>query len=69
MDSSTANQRKTIFFLSLFPALFLLGFLVIYPSGTVLMFTTTIGQGLLLIAAALVGLSVAWSQSILSLRM
>jgi hypothetical protein len=33
------------------------------------MFTTTIGQGLLLIAAALVGLSVAWSQSILSLRM
>jgi tight adherence protein B len=69
MDSSTANQRKTIFFLALFPALFLLGFLVIYPSGTVLMFTTTIGQGLLLLAAALVALSVAWSQSILSLRM
>jgi tight adherence protein B len=68
MDSATASHRKTIFILALFPALFLLGFLVIYPSGTMLMFTTTIGQGLLLVAAALVGLSVAWSQSILSLR-
>jgi tight adherence protein B len=68
MDSATASQRKTIFFLALFPLLFLLGFLVIFPSGTMLMFTTTLGQVLLVVAAGLTGASVLWSQSILALK-
>lgn len=68
MDSATASQRKTIFILGIFPLVFLLGFLVIYPAGTTLMFSTTVGQVLLVVAAGLTGLSVLWSQSILALR-
>lgn len=68
MDSATASQRKTIFFLALFPLLFLLGFLVVFPAGTMLMFTTTLGQLLLVAAAGLTGASVLWSQSILALE-
>ncbi len=68
MDSATASPRKTIFFLTLFPLLFLLGFLVLFPAGTLLMFTTMLGQVLLVAAAALTGASVLWSQSILALE-
>jgi len=68
MDSATASPRKTIFFLGLFPLLFLLGFLVLFPAGTMLMFTTTLGQVLLVAAAGLTGASVLWSQSILALE-
>jgi tight adherence protein B len=68
MDSATASPRKTIFFLGLFPALFLLGFLLLFPEGTMLMFTTTLGQVLLVVAAGLTGTSVLWSQSILALE-
>jgi tight adherence protein B len=68
MDSATASPRKTIFFLGLFPALFLLGFLLLFPEGTMLMFTTTLGQVLLVVAAGLTGASVLWSQSILALE-
>ncbi len=68
MDSATASPRKTIFFLGLFPLLFLLGFLILFPTGTMLMFTTTLGQVLLVVAAGLTGASVLWSQSILALE-
>lgn len=68
MDAATASHRQTIFILALFPFFFLVGFLLIHPDGTKLMFTTPLGQVFLLAATGLVCAAVFWSQSLLQFR-
>lgn len=68
MDAATASHRQTIFILALFPVFFLVGFLLLNPDGTKLMFTTPLGQVFLLTAMGLVCVAVFWSQSLLQFR-
>ena len=68
MDAATASHRQTIFILALFPIFFLLGLLLLHPDGTTLMFTTPLGQLLLLMSMGLICGAVWWSQSLLQFR-
>jgi len=69
MDSATANHRKVIRILATFPALFLAVFLLIFPDGTWLLFSTIAGQSILLLTGGLVFLSIVWSRRILQFRL
>ena len=68
MDAATASHRQTIFILALFPIFFLLGLLLLHPDGTTLMFTTPLGQLLILMSMGLICGAVWWSQSLLQFR-
>lgn len=68
MDATTASSRKVVLMLSIFPAIFLMVFSVLFPEGTSLMFTTILGQVLLLVTSVLVYGSVVWSNKILKFR-
>jgi tight adherence protein B len=69
IESTTASSRSVIRILAIFPALFLLLFSVMFPHGTRLMFTTIIGQLILLLAGALICISIVWSGKILRFRL
>ncbi len=68
MDSSTASSRKVILILSIFPVVFLGAFSILFPEGTKLMFSTILGQVLLLMCGLLIGATIIWSNKILQFR-
>jgi tight adherence protein B len=68
LDSSTASGRRVILILSIFPVIFLAIFSVAFPEGTKLMFSTVLGQVLLLLSAALTCISIVWTNRILKFR-
>ncbi|QDU97685.1 type II secretion system F family protein [Lignipirellula cremea] len=68
MLSETAAARRVVWVLAIFPFVFLAVMGVLHSSGTALMFTTIVGQCLLVTAIIFIGLSILWSRSILSLE-
>ncbi|WP_437188304.1 type II secretion system F family protein [Planctomicrobium sp. SH668] len=69
MLSETAAARQVVWILSLFPFLFLAVMGVLHPSGTQLMFTTIVGQVLMTMTILMIAGSIAWSRSILSMKL
>lgn len=67
MESETASGRRVVVILSMFPFLFLLLYLLIYPSGTMQVLTSWTGQLILAIVFVLVYVSARWSYRILSI--
>lgn len=65
MESETASGRSVLRLLAIFPFLFLLLFMFIFPSGTFEMLNSTIGQVVLFIVLAMIYFSVSWGQRIL----
>ena len=68
IEADTASGRKVVVLLSGFPVLFLAGFALIDPEGTGLLFTTIIGQVVLVVVAALIFISAKLSERILRLE-
>ena len=68
MESDTAGGRRVLMILAIFPALFLLLFLLVFPSGTMQLFTSLIGQIVLLVVIGLVYFSVSWGHKIMRLE-
>lgn len=67
LAADTASGWKVVLILTAFPFLFLGGFMILHPTGTQLMFSTLLGQFLLLIILALVVVSLWWSRRILTI--
>ena len=68
LAAETASGWRVVLILTAFPFLFLAGFAVLHPEGTALMFTTLVGQLLLLFILALVVASLWWSRKILAVE-
>jgi tight adherence protein B len=68
LEADTASGRKVVAILAAFPALFLAGFALVDPEGTSLIFTTLVGQLVLLAVVALIYASVMVSKRILNLE-
>ena len=66
IESETAAGRRVVWILAMFPLFFLTIMALVHTEGTKLMFTTLIGQGLLVGSIVLISLSIAWSRNILS---
>ncbi len=69
LDADTASGWRVVLILTAFPFLFLIGFSVLHPEGTWLMFQTLAGQILLLLILGLVVASVWWSRKILTIEL
>ena len=69
LEAETASGRRVVWILGVFPFLFLAGFFVIHPSGTLMVFETLIGQFVLLAVIGLTFASVWWSNRILSIEL
>ncbi len=69
LEAETASGRRVVWILGIFPFLFLAGFFVIHPSGTLMVFETLIGQFVLLAVIGLTFASVWWSNRILSIEL
>lgn len=67
LESETASGKKVVWLLAAFPFVFLAGFYVMHPSGTILVFQSLVGQFILLAVIALVVASVWWSNKIVSI--
>jgi tight adherence protein B len=68
LQANTASGRMVVLILGAFPFVFLAGFSLINPEGTVLIFQTWPGQVLLLVVTALVYASARLSRSILNIE-
>lgn len=69
LESDTAGGWRVVLILTAFPFLFLVGFSVLHPEGTWLLFQTIPGQILLLLILGLVVASVWWSRKILTIEL
>ncbi len=69
LDAETAGGWRVVLILTLFPFLFLAGFYVLHPEGTLLMFRSLIGQALIITIIGLVVTSVWWSRKILNIEL
>lgn len=69
LAAETASGWRVVLILTAFPFLFLLGFAILHPTGTALMFETLIGQILLLMILGLVVVSLWWSRRILTIEL
>ena len=69
LEAETASGRRVVIILAIFPFLFLAGFLVLHPEGTLLLFSTLIGQFVVLVVIALTFVSIWWSNRILSIEL
>lgn len=69
LESETASGRKVVLLLALFPFVFLGGFYLLHPEGTLLVFQSLLGQLVLLLVIGLVFVSVWWSNRILSIEL
>ncbi len=69
LEAETAGGWRVVLILTLFPFLFLLGFYVVHPEGTLLMFQSLIGQFLVVVILLLIITSVFWSRKILNLEL
>ena len=68
LQAETESGRKVVVILAVFPAVFLGLFYFLNPDGTALLFTTILGQLVLLVVIALVYFAVRWANKILSLE-
>lgn len=68
MQSETASGKRVLMILAVFPLLFILLFLVVYPEGTLELIGSLVGQFVLLVVIGLVYISVTWGQRILKLE-
>lgn len=68
LDADTASGRKVVVILGAFPLVFLLGFLALDPAQGSLLFSTILGQIILLVIGIMVYASVRWAQRILALN-
>ena len=64
LESETASGRKTLLIMAIFPFVFVLAFLFLFPEGTMKLFTTMVGQGLLFVVCVLVFICVVWGNKI-----
>ncbi len=69
LESETASGKRVVWILAAFPFVFLAGFYVMHPTGTLLVFQSLSGQFILLAVIALVVASVWWSHKILSIEL
>ncbi len=69
LAAETAGGWRVVLILTLFPFLFLAGFYILHPEGTLLMFQTLIGQCLVVLILLLVVASVWWSRKILNVEL
>lgn len=69
LAAETASGWRVVLILTAFPFLFLLGFAILHPTGTALMFETLVGQILLLMILGLVIVSLWWSRRILTIEL
>ncbi|HBE66529.1 MAG TPA: hypothetical protein DDW52_00135 [Planctomycetaceae bacterium] len=69
LAAETASGWRVVLILTIFPFLLLMGFAVLHPTGTSLMFSTLVGQLLVLIILALVAVSLWWSRKILTISL
>jgi tight adherence protein B len=67
LAAETASGWRVVLILTAFPFLFLIGFAVLHPEGTALMFYSLVGQFLLLVIMGLVVGSIWWSRKILTI--
>jgi tight adherence protein B len=68
IESETASGRKVLTILAVFPAIFVLVFLFLFPDGTMRLFTTIVGQILLVVVVVLIFICVVWGQRIMSIE-
>ena len=68
MESETASGRRVLMILAIFPILFVLAFLYLFPEGTMKLFTTIAGQVLVVIVAILIFVCVIWGQRIMRIE-
>jgi tight adherence protein B len=69
LEAETASGKKVVWILAAFPFLFLAGFYLMHPTGTLLVFQSLIGQFVLLFVIALICASVWWSRRILAIEL
>ncbi|MCA9132452.1 MAG: type II secretion system F family protein [Planctomycetales bacterium] len=69
LAAETASGWRVVMILTAFPFLFLAGFFVLHPEGTGLMFSTLVGQSLVLMIMGLIVVSVWWSRRILRIEL
>ena len=69
LEAETASGRRVVWILAAFPFLFLAGFFLLHPSGTLLVFESLIGQFVLLAVIGLTVISVWWSNRILAIEL
>jgi tight adherence protein B len=67
IETETASGQRLALVLALFPLIFLLGFTLLDPAMMQYMYTTLLGQFLLLVAGVLVYLSYRWCQRIVNI--
>jgi len=68
IESETASGRKVLTILAVFPVLFIVAFLFMFPEGTMKLFTTIAGQILLVIVTILIFICVVWGQRIMRIE-
>jgi len=68
LQAETESGRKVVVILAAFPAVFLGLFYFLNPEGTALLFTTILGQFVLLVVIGLVYFAVQWARRILTLE-
>ncbi|MBL8852851.1 MAG: type II secretion system F family protein [Planctomycetaceae bacterium] len=67
IESDTAEGKRVVKVLAIFPVIFLLGFVFLYPSGTLLYFTSIGGQIMLILIAAVIFGAIVWSDKIVAI--
>lgn len=67
IETDTAEGKKVVTVLAVFPIIFLIGFLFLYPAGTLLFFTTLFGQLTLVFIAVIIFVAIRWSGSIIAI--
>lgn len=67
LQSETESGRKVVVILAIFPVVFLGLFYFLNPEGTALLFTTLLGQLVLLVVIGMVYFAVQWARRILTL--
>jgi tight adherence protein B len=65
LEADTQSGKKVVVILAIFPFAFLVMFYFLNPEGTSLLFTTVLGQIVLLVVIVLVYFAVRWAQRIL----
>ncbi|NND98965.1 MAG: hypothetical protein HKN47_16735 [Pirellulaceae bacterium] len=68
MESETASGKRVLTILAVFPLLFLGLFFLVYPEGTIMLFSSLTGQFILLAVIGLVYFSFTWGQRILKIE-
>lgn len=68
LEADTESGRKVVVMLAAFPAVFLGMFYFLNPEGTALLFTTVLGQVVLVVVIGMVYGAVRWANKILTLE-